>query len=429
MAIGDAVNLSMRCRYPRELPEGRYNPQWRHIPAYISSPAERTPFLFLAEIFLLVNGPTARMERFEARTDFMGGLQARMEMAGELARMSLEYEQRIDDEWQHVERLIFRPTFETRGQVGLIYDLDMTANGEVGITLTDAEMDLVERVIRLAEECFNETVLGPGLEDELRIKSILAQSVWRRRPPGAAVGAGGKLARGGVERLEQALDQERDAYMEWHDGPDFSAEAEAVAGLNQGELKEAGEMISARLEAGYDVHLGQAAVLLGKRGDRLPQMVTALESALRREKQFSQRVHLACNVLELYRSPLAQMALRQAISEGGDWSTKVEAICSLKSSIERMAPGRPIGELLPPETAEVLLSEVASNDYLVRYHAADTLLKAAGEAEGMTDKGEIFGLICGSDRTAQAPPGAEDRKGFEKAADKIKETLTQKRII
>jgi hypothetical protein len=233
----------------------------------------------------------------------------------------------------------------------------------------------------------------------------------------------------GVERLAQALDRERDAYLEWHDGPDFSAEAEAVAGLEEADLKKAGELIAARLEAGYEVHLGRAAVLLGRRGDRLPQMVTALEQALRRERQAYLRARLAGDVLRLAGSATARMALRQAIEDGAGWSEKVDALCQLKELLECRPPDRPLNELMPPETAEALLAEMASDDYLVRYHAADTLRKAAGLADSVSGDKELFGLICGKSRNRKETPDREDRLGFIKAAASIRALLEDRGII
>lgn len=429
--MSETINLSLRCRYPRELPEGRFSPKWRRIPAMINSRSDRTPFLFLAELFELVNGPSARMVKFEARSDYMGGLEARLELAGDIARLSFDYEQRIDDEWQHVDRNVFTPSFETEGPVGMTFDIDLSGSGEAGFTLLNAEPGLVEKAMRLADECFDEIVLGPGLADQLRIKSLIAQAAWEKRRPGEeqARRDGGAQTGSGVERLVAALDRERDAYMEWHDGPDHTAEAEAVSALAEEELAQAGEMIAARLSIGYDVHLGRAAVLLGKRGRELPRMVTALEATLRREKRGYLRAHLARDILQLYSSVPAQMALRQAITEGAGWSEKADAICCLKELLEGRSSERPMRELLPPETAGTLLSALSDDDYLVRYHAADTLLKAAGQAGGVFSDKEIFGLICGSNREGKASPGPDDRRGFEKAADVIRTMLAGRRIV
>lgn len=429
-SMPDTLNLSLRCRYPRELPEGRFTPRWRRIPAMITCRSDRTPFLFLAELFELINGPSAKLERFEARSDFMGGLKARMELAGDVARLAFDYEQSIDDDWQHVDRQVFIPSFETHGTAGLSFDIDLSGSGEVEFNLTNAEMRLVEKAMSLAAECFSETVLGPGMADELRIKSLLAQAAWEKRRPAAGNEHGAaENSKNGVEGLAQALDRERDAYMEWHDGPDFSEEAEAVARLEGDELKMAGEMIAARLEAGYDVHLGRSAVMLGLRGDRMPQMVTALESALRREKRAYLRARLASDVLRLIGSAPAQMALRQAIADGAGWSEKVDAICCLKELVECRPPDKKIREILTPETAEVLLAGIKSEYYLVRYHAADTLLKAAGEKGGISGNKVLYRPICGSGRDEGTAPGADDRREFEKAADGIREMLKDSGIM
>jgi hypothetical protein len=397
----------------------------------ITSRSDRTPFLFLAELFELINGPSAKLVRFESKDDYMGGLKARMELAGDVARLAFDYEQSIDDEWQHVDRRVFSPAFESKGSVGLTFDIDLSGSGEVEFTLHNAELDLVEKAMRLAAECFAETELGPGLADDLRMKTLIAQAAWEKRrlqkSDGQKVGAAPRGS--GVERLAQALDRERDAYMEWHDGPDFSDVDEAVGSLDEAELKTAGEFIAARLEAGYHVHLGRAAVLLGRRGDRLPQMVTALEQALRREKQTHLRVRLAGDVLKLVGSVPASMALRQAIEGGAGWSDKVEAICQLKELLECRLPERPLRELMPPETASVLMTEVAADDYLVRYHAADSLLKAAGFEEGVTKDKELFGLICGKHREGREAPDQEERKRFIKAAACIHTLLKNRGII
>ncbi|MCU0847467.1 MAG: hypothetical protein MUD12_06225 [Spirochaetes bacterium] len=43
----------------------------------------------------------------------------------------------------------------------------------------------------------------------------------------------------GMERLEAALNEERNPYMEWHDGPDFSSVSAALSALFPGERQAA----------------------------------------------------------------------------------------------------------------------------------------------------------------------------------------------
>ena len=228
----------------------------------------------------------------------------------------------------------------------------------------------------------------------------------------------------GVERLVLALDRERDPRMEWHDGPDYGPVDRAVGGLADAEWSAAAELVRTRLEQGYDIHLGRAAVLLGGRETERGRMLSALEAGLRREKRTALVFRIAGNILALGPSAEAQGAFRRIVAGGSTWSVKVDALCTLKALLQERPADRPLAELLPPETARALLAAVTDGDYLVRYHAADALRRAAGIDRELAQDRELFGLICGKNAQANAEPDPEDRQGFERAKELLSQPST-----
>ncbi len=230
---------------------------------------------------------------------------------------------------------------------------------------------------------------------------------------------------GGVRRLEAAIDEERNGYMEWHDGPDYSSVSIAVSALTPDEIPRAAEMVIRRLEAGgYTVYLGYAAVELGKHPGAREPIKSALEGVISRSVNFYDAANVSRNILELGPSGKAVEMFRNMIRAGADWYTQVETLCNLKSAITSGGKHSMLEEIFTPELAETVLAAVCDDDYLTRYHAADLLRKAAGIRQELSDDQLLFPLICGSKTADDSPPTGADRKGFEQAAEILRAYFT-----
>jgi len=72
------------------------------------------------------------------------------------------------------------------------------------------------------------------------------------------------------------------------------------------------------------------------------------------------------------------------------------------------APTRPL--------VRALARAVCDPDYLVRYHAASTLLRYAGEGADISDDGELFAKIA---TPAAGAPSEVDRRSWQSAADDL----------
>ncbi|NPV00410.1 MAG: hypothetical protein HPY53_03410 [Brevinematales bacterium] len=233
---------------------------------------------------------------------------------------------------------------------------------------------------------------------------------------------------GGVKRLESAIDEERNGYMEWHDGPDYSSVSVAATALTLDERPRAAEMLIRRLDAGgYTVYLGYAVVELGKDDNAREQLKSALERTLDRPVSFYDAANIARNILELGPSAKAVEMFRRMIREGSDWYTQVDTLVNLKSAIASSGKHSLLEEVLTPELADTVLAAVRDDDYLTRYHAAELMLKAAGVRKDLSEHKELFPLICGSNAVNDDKPTAADREGFEKAVGILREIFLRKR--
>ena len=232
----------------------------------------------------------------------------------------------------------------------------------------------------------------------------------------------------GVKRLESAIDEDRNGYMEWHDGPDYSSVSAAAASLPVEERPRAVEMLIRRLDAnGYTVYLGYAVVELGKDDSAREPLKSALERVIERPVSFYDAANVSRNILELGPSAKAVEMFRRMIREGSDWYTQVDTLVNLKSAISSSGKHSMLEEVLTPELAETVLEAVRGDDYLTRYHAAELILKAAGIRKDLSERKDLFPLICGSNAVNDEKPTAADREGFEKAVSMLREIYLRKR--
>ncbi|MBL8022189.1 MAG: hypothetical protein JNM27_21115 [Leptospirales bacterium] len=216
-----------------------------------------------------------------------------------------------------------------------------------------------------------------------------------------------------LKDLISVFDEERNGYMEWHDGPTLFEVDYAFARLTPEEKVQASKIVAERIRVKYDPYLGRAAELLATE-----ECKAALNDAMRGT---SRRTEISGNLLAFGKNDDALAHLRSVISNNRlAWSYRIDSLVQLKILLKDRG-NRPIAELLTPEMTEAILDAVVDEDYLVRYHAADTLLQALGEVEELPRHKELFGLVCGTPGREQADD--QDRLGFAKAAELLKERL------
>jgi hypothetical protein len=189
-----------------------------------------------------------------------------------------------------------------------------------------------------------------------------------------------------------------DGYMVWHDGPDFAeltriarSDPQTVArmlrlGIGAGDPL-AAESVGALAEAG----------LVPDGSEKL--LRTAVGSA---RGTFLVRVAQALHVLtedESWAEPIASV-----LAGGEHWSVRIDAAMAL-------AGFRPTAELI-----EVLAGAVCDPEYLVRYHAANTLLRYAGQTQNVSEIDEIFDKIR---MPADGEPSSVDRDGWRIASQRL----------
>lgn len=202
--------------------------------------------------------------------------------------------------------------------------------------------------------------------------------------------------------------------MEWHDGPSVFEVDYAFARLTPEEKVQASKIVAERIRVKHDPYLGRAAELLATE-----ECIAALNDAM--SGDVSRRTDISRNLLALGKNDGAIAHLRAIISNNRlAWSYRIDSLIQLKTLLMERG-NRPLEELLTPEMTESILAAVIDEDYLVRYHAAETLLRALGDPEDLSQHKELFALVCGTPGREEADD--QDRRGFEKAADLLKERL------
>ncbi len=221
-----------------------------------------------------------------------------------------------------------------------------------------------------------------------------------------------------MEQLIKVFDAKRDPYMEWHDGPSLYEIDSAMADLGPEERAVATCMVAERIRKSYDPYLGRAAELLGNEECR-----QALDDALKSSQTSSAAGNIARNILTTGKSDNAIAALRSIIENRSfGWWDRIDALVNLKIALAASGGRRPISDFITPEFESVIFDAVADDDYLVRYHAAEALLKVAGDITDLPDHKELFGYICGKHATDGTPDNA-DREGFRRAVEIIRKIL------
>jgi hypothetical protein len=221
-----------------------------------------------------------------------------------------------------------------------------------------------------------------------------------------------------MEQLIRVFDRKRDPYIEWHDGPSLQEVDSAMAGLAPEERAEASRLVAERIRNGYDPYLGRAAEILGTDECR-----NALNELLASGPGSYGAGNIARNILTMGRSEDAVAALRSIVGNRSlGWPERIDALVNLKIAIDSSGGSRPITDFITPEFETVIFEALSDDDYLVRYHAAEALLKAAGDKTGLSYHKELFGYICGKHAIDGTPDDA-DREGFRRAAGILRNML------
>lgn len=186
-----------------------------------------------------------------------------------------------------------------------------------------------------------------------------------------------------------------DPYLVWHDGADFTALLQAARADPVGVAR----LLFGGLSAGDPLAAESIAVLtragLTPEGsERLLRHAVATASGT-----FVVRLAEALLVLtadQAWASPIASV-----LATGRHWGERIDAAIAL-------------GAFDPnPQLVRALTAAVCDHEYLVRYHAARTLLGYAREGLKLTDFPDISAKISSP---ATGRPSAVDRAGWQDAA-------------
>lgn len=143
-----------------------------------------------------------------------------------------------------------------------------------------------------------------------------------------------------------------------------------------------------------DAHAGQALAAMGEADD-----IDAIREQMRRATG-SERVRLALAIHRLRPDPALARELVGVLRSRMSWSERIDAAIGLRA-------------FAGADDEAALLAAVTDADYLVRYHACDSLLARWGASpRGISHHPDIFPLICGPQDGA---PTEADRARYARA--------------
>lgn len=177
--------------------------------------------------------------------------------------------------------------------------------------------------------------------------------------------------------------------MVWHDGPDFTR----LLALGETAPADVARMLTAGIEAGDPLAAQSIAALAA--AEIPPEGAEALlRSALPdATEELLVRVAQALHVLTGDESWAGHIAA--VLNSDAFWGVRINAAMAL-------------AEFTPtPELVESLGRGVRDDEYLVRYHSANTLLRYAGRAKDISDYPKLFGNITSDSDTAGRDEVAE----------------------
>lgn len=187
-----------------------------------------------------------------------------------------------------------------------------------------------------------------------------------------------------------------DPYLVWHDGPEFGG----LISRARADVEAVGAALRLGLATGDPVAAAGYAVLADA-GVPVPGAERVLRAELRGATG-TFRVRLATSLLSITGDQAWAAEILPVLRGAAHWGDRLDAAAALA----RFAPS--------VELADALAMAVATDDeYLVRYHAADTLRAFAGRRTGVAGNRRLLDKIS-TPRTGH--PGPVDRAGWAEAA-------------
>lgn len=186
-----------------------------------------------------------------------------------------------------------------------------------------------------------------------------------------------------------------DPYLVWHDGADLTRLLE----LGRTAAEDTARMLAAGLDAD-DPLAAQSIGALHDEGLTPPGAEASLRGAVSRAAgTFLVRVAQALHALtgdESWATPVASVLASDAF-----WGVRIDAAIALTG----FAP--------TPELVETLAQGVRDDEYLVRYHCANTLLRYAGRKKDLWDYRALFDQVA---TPGEGDPTDADRAKWAEAA-------------
>lgn len=182
-------------------------------------------------------------------------------------------------------------------------------------------------------------------------------------------------------------------YMVWHDGPDFT-------GLRAEWQRDPAALIDLLFEgmAEDDALASQSwsELVPAPTGEVLDQAVAKLEEHLNTAGP-NATVQIARTLFKLTGSTEWEVPVTAVLDSSVHWGNRIDAAMALR-------------DFPPSDTGRAsLLRNVQTEDYLVRYHSATTLLQWAGVETSIEDHDELFTLLVKD----------EDPAAWKKVADAL----------
>ncbi|HEU5110868.1 MAG TPA: hypothetical protein VFT95_20195 [Micromonosporaceae bacterium] len=189
-----------------------------------------------------------------------------------------------------------------------------------------------------------------------------------------------------------------DPYLVWHDGPDFAVLLERA----RADLDGVGRLLAAGLAA-RDPIAAQSLGRLAAAG-LLPDGAAGLLRAA------------ATTATDTFLIRVAEAL--HAVTADPSWAGPIVGVlASATSGFVRLDAAIALaGFPATRRLVEAAAGAVRDPEYLVRYHAANTLLRYAGAAGDISDDRALFARIA---TPAEGAPGDADRRSWRDAADEL----------
>lgn len=194
-----------------------------------------------------------------------------------------------------------------------------------------------------------------------------------------------------VEWADRRRELFGDPYLVWHDGPEFTAVVAAARADPAGLARD----LAAGVRLGDPVAAQAYGVLAGH--DLVPADALAVLRGALPAARGSFLVRVAEALFLITGDPGWAEPLVSVLRTGEFWGERIDAAIAL----HRFAP--------TPALVAALADGMTDQEYLVRYHAASTLLRWAGLAATASDHPATFDAIC---QTA-------DPAAYRAAADRL----------